>query len=113
MVDRRDAERVTVDTRVEVFDRNSGAMMGVLMDLSPVGFMLNTPRPPPLNNLYQLCLQLADGEEQRCQLDVGAEALWREDAEDGSHAWVGFRIIDLSDEDAQFIEQMVARWQAP
>ena len=112
MDDRRCEERVNVDAQIDVMDLVQDKRLGVLMDLSPGGLMMSTAQEIETGQLFQLCLALPGRKEngEACSLQLGAESVWRQDSPDGSHAWIGFHIIDISDEDSARIDEIIEEW---
>ncbi len=112
MQDRRCEDRVNVDAQIDILDATRETLLGVLMDISPGGFMMSTNQEIETGQLFQLCLAIP-GQNRNgdaCTLHVGAEAVWRQEAPDGSHAWIGFHIIDINDEDSERIDQLIEEW---
>jgi len=112
--DRRCEDRTLVDARIEIFDLNAHEPIGVLMDLSASGFMISTDRQIEVGTLHQLCFVIPnqDSADDQCILNIGAETSWAQEAPDGTHSWMGFHIIDISDEDSIVILKMIASWQS-
>jgi hypothetical protein len=112
MRDRRSEDRINVDAQIDVMDAARESVLGVLMDISPGGFMVSTNLEIEIGQLFQLCLAIP-GQARNgnpCSLNVGAEAMWKQAAPDGSHSWIGFQIIDISDEDSDRIDQLIDNW---
>ncbi|OQX47350.1 MAG: hypothetical protein B0D85_01620 [Candidatus Sedimenticola endophacoides] len=97
-----------------VSDLLSGSIIGSLANISGGGFMLVTDQDLPLNALYQLRLHLPDNLSGGRDLNLGAESLWCNPGENtGSRCqWYGFHIIDISNEDAELIEQLSQSWSS-
>lgn len=106
MDERRQHPRHTNLHQLEAFDASSNVRLGRVADLSETGFMLFSEQQIAVDSLWQIRLCLATPLNGIQELQLGADCLWSRPGADGSHAWAGFQIIDLSE--AQ--EQLLREW---
>lgn len=111
--DRRQAERVSVNCRVEVIERDTLESVGVLMDISSSGMMISSDRDLEVGMLMELTLALCEesGAIGDREINLGAEIVWTQQAPDVSHSWIGLHIIDISDQDNVRIGELISAWQ--
>ena len=105
MPELRTQARIRIDQDVELIDVNAGQPLGKLINISAGGFMLLASVEIPTNQLFQLRLQLQNGEDFA---EFGAECLWAQETSDVGHFWVGFQIIDISEQDTAQINSLIA-----
>ncbi|MES9871620.1 MAG: PilZ domain-containing protein [Candidatus Sedimenticola sp. 20ELBAFRAG] len=108
----RASQRKAVQERITVIDINSGEEIGHLANISLGGFLLITDQHLSLNNLFQLRLLLPNAINGIDSIDLGAESLWCQATTVADTNWVGFHIIDISDENMQIIEELIDSWKA-
>ncbi|MCP3870224.1 MAG: PilZ domain-containing protein [Gammaproteobacteria bacterium] len=97
--------RIPVDKNIGIVDINTETTLGRLANLSLGGFMLLAHSEIAPNQLFQLRLQLP---EKSGDIELGAECLWSQETSDQRHYWAGFQIIDISDQNANLIEQLLS-----
>lgn len=99
--DTRKHDRVEVSRPISVSDRQTGRVLGQLVNFSDEGIMLMGSEPIAENAVLQLSLSFdpAAGEEQ--PLHLGVECLWSHAGDDRSSYWSGFFIIDISEQELE------------
>jgi len=102
----RGHKRVEVSEVIRVIDRQTGANMGQLVNISEEGFMLLGSQPVAENNILQLSLEFESGENQASPILIGVESLWCHSSSDQKQYWAGFYIIDISDEDLERVKHL-------
>lgn len=104
----RDQQRIEVSEVIMVVDRQTGKTVGQLVNISEDGLMLLSPAPVPENSIFQLSLEFAanSGSAVDDPLMIGVESLWNNSSRDQSQHWVGFCIIDISEQDLERIRKL-------
>jgi len=108
MGERRQHSRQQTGLTVEVFDRHSGRSLGRLADLSAEGFMLCGVEVPEADSVWDCRLVPAPPLDEIGEIHLGADCLWSRAGADGQLGWAGFHIIDIADDQAELIEQLLA-----
>ncbi len=103
MQEKRCCSRKNVAEPVQVIDSNTLEPLGILANISTNGFMLIGNKLIEPTKVYQLLLNLAQQVDGIQAIECGAESLWSDSAADDNMFWTGFQIIDISDDDAEFI----------
>lgn len=106
----RRAKRRKVEHSIEVLDVMTEQVIGHLSDLSETGMLLILSHPLVSDALYQLRFKLSDARDRERAIEVGAHELWSDQASAPGQVWTGFRFIDISGEDLNFLRAWV---QAP
>lgn len=109
MEERRQHNRHGTELQLEVFDLNSGERLGRIVDLSNEGFMLFSDAPQTVDTLLQCRLVCSAGTQQVQEVRLGADCLWSRPGADGQHCWSGFHIIDLAEDQAEALENLLAK----
>jgi hypothetical protein len=104
----RRAKRRKVDESIDVIDTMTDVAVGHLSDLSETGMLLILSHPLVTDALYQFRFKLADAQGKERFVMVGAHELWSDQAAAPGQVWTGFRFIDISGEDLNFIRAWVA-----
>lgn len=107
MPERRRHERKRSNKLLEIIDINSNQSLGFLVDLSIDGMMVISGQPFQMNNVYQMLIRVPEDGEYYGDIEFGAESLWSDEAHDPEKFWTGFRIIDISDQHARRISQLI------
>ena len=106
-MERRKYPRKSVGLALAVHHPDCGHSIGRLIDISLSGLMLLSLVDVPINRVYQLALELP--EELGCGkwIGFGAESLWSESSMEPTRQWVGFHIIDISDESRALLGKLI------
>ncbi|MFV3368603.1 PilZ domain-containing protein [Pseudomonas sp. NY15435] len=107
MGERRQHSRQQTGLTVEVFDRHSGRSLGRLADLSAEGFMLCGVEVPEADSVWDCRLVPAPPLDEIGEVHLGADCLWSRAGADGQLGWAGFHIIDIAEDQAELIEQLL------
>jgi len=102
----RSHDRVEVSEVIRVIDRQTGAELGRLVNISEEGFMLLGSQPVAENSILQLSLEFESGTDAANPILIGVESLWCHSSSDKAQYWAGFYIIDISDEDLERIRHL-------
>ncbi|MDF3933088.1 PilZ domain-containing protein [Pseudomonas citronellolis] len=108
MDERRQHSRHSTDLKVEVYDLNTGRSIGRLADLSIEGFMLCGSAVPAADSVLECRLVPLPPLHEVGEITLGADCLWSRGGADGQLGWAGFHIIDLADDQAQALEELIA-----
>ena len=90
-----------------VFNRQTGEMVGHLVDLTPEGAMLLSERPIATDAVFSLHMELPDDVSDHLHLKFEAKSLWcKRDVNPDFYA-AGFQLLDMPQEDLQVIERLI------
>lgn len=101
----RNHNRVEVSEVIRVINRQTGAELGRLVNISEEGFMLLGSQSVPEDNILQLSLEFESG-NNTAPILIGVECLWCHSSSDQTQYWAGFYIIDISDEDLERVRHL-------
>ena len=106
--DNRGQQRIEVSEVIRVVDRQTGRTVGQLVNISEDGLMVQSPEPVAENSIFQLSLEFEESSASATEgpLMIGVESLWCNSSSDQSQFWVGFYIIDISEQDLERIRTL-------
>lgn len=107
--ERRLDYRAELSATVEVEDMMTGEVIGTIGNLSVGGLMIISEDCLDEGLMMQLNFR-ASNEDGEPTISVGAQSLWTAQAQRPGTYWTGFKIIDMSDRDADAIEAMIANY---
>jgi hypothetical protein len=105
--DRRSRKRRHVIFYSRVFDRNTGALLGHLMDITTEGIMLISDAPLEPSITYHLRMDLPEDVKAKPYLSFDALCLWCRPDVNPAFYNAGFRVINMTQEDIDLIENMI------
>jgi len=109
-VHNRAYDRFSPQSTIQVIDKLSGRVLGVLINVSRAGFMmLSEGKCPEAGGIHQL--QIVSEEEETPDISLGATCLWNEEANARHSYWSGFEIIDISPEEQEKLDAYIATLQ--
>lgn len=103
----RRAKRRKANQLIEVVDTMTDAMVGHLSNLSETGMLLILNQRLTSDALYQFRIQLPSPRGEWRTIELGTHELWSDEAAASGHVLTGFRFIDVSHTDADFIRAWV------
>lgn len=104
----RRAKRRKVEEQIDVIDTMTDRAVGHLSDLSETGMLLILSHALVSDALYQFRFRLGYENGKDRFVMVGAHELWSDQAAAPGQVWTGFRFIDISGDDLNFIRSWVA-----
>lgn len=111
MPDKRSNPRKICDTRIDVLDVESNELIGTLVNISVSGFMMISEKSLPENYVFQFKVVFSPSEEDSQTVQLGAESLWIQEMEGSNQRWIGFHIIDISEDDKAAINALIGDWR--
>ncbi len=108
MNQRRKLELHHVSSSVEVYDLDSGQMLGRVVDLHTEGLMLLSEQPIELHRSWALQVNLPMTLNGLSEFLLSAESLWNRESIAGGQYWTGLHFTNLPDESRHCIERMVS-----
>jgi len=105
--DRRKLKRRHVIFYSRVFDRNSGALLGHLMDITIEGLMLISETPLKIDLTYHLRMDLPEDVMTKTYLSFDAQCLWCKPDINPAFYNAGFKVLNMVQEDVDLIENMI------
>ena len=102
----RNHNRVEISEVIRVINRQTGADLGQLVNISEEGFMLLGSQSVPEDSIFQLALEFESGNNNTAPILIGVECLWCHSSSDQTQYWAGFYIIDISDEDLERVRHL-------
>ncbi|PRB76170.1 PilZ domain-containing protein [Pseudomonas sp. MYb185] len=108
MNERRKLERHHVSSSLEVYDLDSGELLGRVVDLHTEGLMLLSERPIELNRAWALQVNLPMTLNGVSEFMLDAESRWHRESMAGGQYWTGLQFTHLPDESRRCIERMVS-----
>jgi len=104
--DNRRSPRIPTDP-IKVLDLAEDRIIGTLVNVSTSGLMILTQGEVPINHLFQLEMHLRFSDNSEQTIKFGAESLWSQETHTPEHEWIGFHIIDISEEDQVALEHLM------
>jgi len=106
-VDKRKLKRRHLIYYLRVFDRNSGELLGHLVDVTQEGAKLISENPIPVMQRFQLRMLLPAEIFGRNELNFEAESLWSYFDINPQFHDTGFRLIDVDTRDMLTIARLI------
>ena len=105
--DRRKLKRRHVIFYSRVFDRNTGALLGHLMDITVEGLMLISETPIETGIIYHLRMDLPEDVMAKAFLRFDVHCLWCKPDINPAFYNAGFKVLNMAQEDIDLIENMI------
>ena len=111
--ERRKLKRRSLAYYMLVLDAKSREMLGHLVDITPLGLMMDSPKALPLENDYRLRLDTAPDVADKSFINFSARTKWcLPDAIEPYLYDIGFSIISIAPHDAEIIRQIAEKYAA-
>ena len=107
MEERRRLKREHIMFYSRVFDRETGAFLGYLGDLTPIGAMVIAEHRMEPETDVQLRIDLPEDMYPKPILNVAAQSVWCQRDVDPRFYNIGFSFQELSPEDVAIVEQVI------
>ncbi len=92
---------------LRVFDRNSGQLIGHLVDVTTEGVMLISKHPIETNTIFKSKMVLPKGIEGSKEITFDAKSIWcKKDVNPNFYA-TGFQLLKSSPEDIKLLERLI------
>lgn len=108
MNQRRKLERHHVSSSMEVYDLDSGQLLGRVVDLHTEGLMLLSEQPIELERSWVLQVNLPMTLNGLNEFFLDADSLWSRASITGGQYWTGLQFSHLPEESRQCIERMIS-----
>ena len=109
--ERRRLERRNVSYYLPVLDNKTRRVIGHLVDISPVGLMMDSKIPVPTNLKYDLHLDFMEEIAGKAYVDFTARSKWcRPDSIQPYLYNAGFDFTNLADEDIEIIKRIAEKY---
>ena len=107
--ERRLNQRHTTEQELEAYDMHTARFIGRFVDISEDGFLLFCPQPVDIDSIWQIRVLAAHDQHLATLLSFGAECLWVRAANESTHCWAGFHIIDISAEYSERLQHLLTQ----
>lgn len=107
MREHRRSKRRDPEVPVQVINSMTGEPIGQIGNLSPDGMMLIASREVRADALYQFSFPLPVNQHAPIEIEVGMHEQWSEPASMPGQYWAGFRIVSISTEDQELLNEWV------
>ena len=112
-LERRKLKRRSLAYYMLVMDANTRAMLGHLVDITPLGFMMDSQKPLLLESDYRLRLDTTPDIAEKDYIKFTARTKWcLPDAVEPYLFDIGFSIIDITQQDAEIIRRISEKYAA-
>ena len=112
MQNRRKLKRVYLAFFTRLFDRETGALLGHLANLTAEGAMIISDMPLEVNRLYRLHMDLSEAFFSKSHLDFEARCVWSQPEAIAPKFYnTGFQFVKISPEDVQIITQIIQEYE--
>ncbi len=109
--ERRKFERRTLSYYLPIRDSETELLIGHLVDVSPIGMMIDCKKNLPTNQNYNLRLEFMDNEDGKDQIEFVARCRWCRSDQIQPYLYnAGFEIVTISDEDLQTIKNIAEKY---
>jgi len=111
MANRRRVKRRSLAYYMLVLDANTLQKIGHLVDITPIGLMMDSPKSFPVGKDFRLQLETTPDVADKTHITFTARCKWcRADAVNPEEYNVGFSIIAISPHDAGIVQRIVDKY---
>lgn len=93
---------------LKLVNRNTGDLVGHLVDITTEGIRLISENPIPTDTIFKLRMVLPAGFSASEHLDIDAKSLWCQRSENPDLFETGLQLICVTDELSKTIEDLIA-----
>jgi len=104
MAEKRKLRRKRATYYMKVVDQKTNRLAGNVHDISPSGFMMNSPRPIKTHVLHDLSMSLPDTIEGEIPIIVQAKSVWCSKNEITKLYDTGFKLVNVTPEEQDIIK---------
>jgi len=101
---------VQLRCRVDVIDADRGDTIGQIIDIHTAGMLVMSELPLHINAQHRFKLVLAEEIAGAPEITVDVESVWTRQEKDMGFYTTGFSVTDITEENRQAIEQLVAEY---
>lgn len=105
---KRKLDRCVTDACLAVSDRNSGKLLGHLIDLTVEGFKLRSESAIEVDAIFQLQLDLPPDMTRSSKIKFEVKSVWSKKCDNGEAYFSGFTMHFVSPRDLEKIEHILA-----
>jgi hypothetical protein len=111
--ERRTTRRIKISYYVPVVNAESYDQLGILMEITPKGLLVDAEKILPIDKSFRLRLDLTDQAFDKPFISFLAQAKWvRPDRIEPNFYNIGFEIINISEEDKRIVEQIMEKYSS-
>lgn len=110
-LEKRQYQRIHLICYLRVFDRDTGAMIGHLVDISPAGLMLVSEAPLAIGKHYKLRMTLPDSLFDTHQIEFNAQSLWSSNDVNPDFYDTGFELGSISQETQAILTDLMREYR--
>ena len=107
MEERRNLRRRHVIYYSRVYERKTGELIGHVMDITPEGIKLISEQAIPLQKRFHFRIDLPDDITLKEFMYFEAESIWCSPDVNPDFYNTGFRVFNMSADDAAFLNRMI------
>ena len=108
MKDRRKTVRRYLLYYARIYDPTSRQLVGNLVDITPRGIMVLSPKPFEVGKLHHLQMELTEEVSQQPLMDLTAIARWSHPDIDPHLYNTGFELVEIKPEENETIQRIIA-----
>ncbi|MGE0082909.1 MAG: PilZ domain-containing protein [Desulfococcaceae bacterium] len=107
MPNQRKAKRRHIIYYLRVLDRNTGQLIGQLVDITTEGIKLISENPVDPETFLQLRMLLPDEINRKSEISFDVESMWCKRDINPNFFSIGFEFVDISQEDINIIKNLI------
>jgi c-di-GMP-binding flagellar brake protein YcgR len=104
--ERRKYERYSLTFYLSVYDTETDALLGQVIDISPGGMKLLSEEPIPVDKQFRLLLDVSLESGKKGKVFIEAQSIWSYEDDNPGFSATGFQFSNLSQEIDQFIQNI-------
>jgi hypothetical protein len=109
--ERRSIKRIKISYYVPVVNAESYEQLGILLEITPKGLLVDSQKVLPIDKPFRLRLDLTDESFDKPLISFTAKAKWvRPDRIEPSYYNIGFEMVEISDEDKKVVEKIMEKY---